>query len=292
VQESDNIKFMRRCLDLAAKAEGMTYPNPLVGCVVVHDGTIIGEGYHRKPGKDHAEVIAVNSVRDKNLLKESVLYVNLEPCTHYGKTPPCTEMIIRNGIKKIVIGTKDTNSQVSGKGIRELKDAGCEVNTGVLETESRWLNRRFFSFHEMKRPYIILKWAQSADGFMDIKRNTSHSGEPYWITGNAERVLVHRWRAAEMAILAGANTIRNDNPRLNVRLWAGNNPVRLILSSSGNLENSSEIFRTNGTNIVYTHNKHTKTINGLIVKLDKNMNSAAQVTAHLYHEGIQSVIVE
>ncbi len=290
--ENDSIKYMRRCLDLAGKAEGMTYPNPLVGCVIVHNGKVIGEGYHRKAGEAHAEVIAVNDVKERDLLKSSALYVNLEPCAHFGKTPPCTEMIIASGIRKVILGTKDTSKKVSGRGIGELRKGGCEVITGVLEEECRWINRRFFSLHEKNRPYIILKWAQSADGYIDIKRNAGHTMGPYWITGSSERVLVHRWRAAEQAILAGAGTIRSDNPKLNVRFWTGADPVRIIMSSSGNLEDVSAIFRINGTNIVFTHSDQTKQINGLIVKLDKNRDSAMQVAEYLYNEGIQSVIIE
>lgn len=290
--ENDDIKFMRRCLDLAGKAEGMTYPNPMVGCVIVLNGKIIGEGYHHKAGEPHAEVNAINSVLDRNILKSSMLYVNLEPCSHFGKTPPCTEMIIASGIRKVIVGTKDTSKKVSGKGINELRNAGCEVIAGVLEEECRWINRRFFCCQEKSRPYIILKWAQSVDGYIDIKRKPGHSREPYWITGRSERVLVHRWRATEQAILAGAGTVRTDDPQLNVRYWTGNNPLRIVLSSSGKMDSNSALFRTNGTNIVFVHNDDTGHINGQKVKLDKNMASAPQVAGHLFKEGIQSVIIE
>ena len=168
--ETDDDKFMRRCLELASKAEGMTYPNPMVGSVIVHEGKIIGEGYHLRAGEPHAEVNAINSVSDKTKLKSSTLYVNLEPCSHFGKTPPCADLIISMGIPRIEIGTTDTSEKVSGKGIQKLRDAGCEVETGILNAECRRLNRRFFTFHEKKRPYITLKWAQSADGFLDIIR--------------------------------------------------------------------------------------------------------------------------
>jgi diaminohydroxyphosphoribosylaminopyrimidine deaminase/5-amino-6-(5-phosphoribosylamino)uracil reductase len=290
--ENDDIKFMRRCLDLAGKAEGMTYPNPMVGCVVVFNGKIIGEGYHQKAGEPHAEVNAVNSVKNRNLLKSSILYVNLEPCSHFGKTPPCTEMIIASGIRKVIAGTKDTSRKVSGEGIKELRNADCEVVAGVMEEECRWINRRFFCYHEKNRPYIILKWAQSADGYIDIIRKPGHSREPFWITGRSERVLVHRWRASEQAILAGAGTVRTDDPKLNVRYWTGNDPLRLILSSSGRLDGGSAIFKINGTNIVFTHNDKIKQINGLKVKLDKYTASTRQVAEYLFSEGIQSVIIE
>lgn len=290
-QEND-IKFMRRCLDLAAKAEGMTYPNPQVGSVIVHEDRIIGEGYHFRAGEPHAEVNAINSVRERSLLKNSSIYVSLEPCAHYGKTPPCTDLIVSSGIRKVIVGTIDTSDKVSGKGIKILKDAGCDVITGILEDECRWINRRFFSFNEKKRPYIILKWAQSSDGFIDYERERGPLNKPVWITGNPERVLVHRWRATEQAILAGAGTIRADNPRLNVRYWTGTDPVRVILSRSGMLDRESAILRTNGTNIVFTENTDSGLTNSELVKLKGNTSSASQVAGYLHGRNIQSVLVE
>ncbi|HNY15679.1 MAG TPA: bifunctional diaminohydroxyphosphoribosylaminopyrimidine deaminase/5-amino-6-(5-phosphoribosylamino)uracil reductase RibD [Bacteroidales bacterium] len=292
MSESDDVKYMRRCLGLAGSAEGRTLPNPMVGAVIVHQGRIIGEGYHLRPGEPHAEVIAVKAVRERAMLKDSTLYVSLEPCSHFGKTPPCADMIVSEGIKKIIIGTKDTSEKVSGKGITILEKAGCEVVTGVLEEECRWMNRRFFTFHEKKRPYIILKWAQSADGFLDKERLKNSVREPLWITGNAERVLVHRWRAAEQAILAGAGTIRTDNPRLNVREWTGNDPVRLVLSSSGRLDGTSAMFRELGTNIVFTHNPDATVPGAVMVKMDGNESSAKQIAEFLFRSEIQSVLVE
>jgi diaminohydroxyphosphoribosylaminopyrimidine deaminase/5-amino-6-(5-phosphoribosylamino)uracil reductase len=290
-QEKD-IKFMRRCLDLAGKAEGMTYPNPLVGAVIVHNDIIIGEGYHLRAGEPHAEVNAINSVTDKELLKSAVLYVNLEPCPHYGKTPPCTDLILSNKIRKVVIGTADTSDKVAGRGIKILNNERCEVVTGVLEKECRWINRRFFTFTEKKRPYVILKWAQSADGYLDYERKKDTGKKPVWITGNSERVLVHKWRASEQAILAGAGTIRSDDPQLNVRYWKGTDPVRVILSRSGLLNSESAVFRTNGTNIVFTRNMETDITNSEIVNLNNNTSSAFQVAEHLHAKGIQSVLVE
>jgi diaminohydroxyphosphoribosylaminopyrimidine deaminase/5-amino-6-(5-phosphoribosylamino)uracil reductase len=228
----EEIKFMQRCLDLAGRAEGLTYPNPLVGSVIVHQGRVIGEGYHLKAGGPHAEVLAVKSAGGSNIPLSSVLYVNLEPCSHFGRTPPCTDLIIKSGIKKVVIGTTDTSEKVSGNGIRTLIDAGTEIVKGVLEEESRWINRRFFTFHEKKRPYIILKWAESTDGFIDFKRDDTSRKRPYWITGEAERVLVHKWRSAEQSILVGATTLSADDPQLNIRAWEGVDPLRLILTSS------------------------------------------------------------
>jgi diaminohydroxyphosphoribosylaminopyrimidine deaminase/5-amino-6-(5-phosphoribosylamino)uracil reductase len=292
LQEGDDIKFMRRCLDLAGKAEGMTYPNPLVGSVIVCEGTIIGEGYHLKAGGPHAEVNAINSVSNKRLLGTSCLYVNLEPCSHTGKTPPCTDLIISSGIRKIIIGTADTSEKVSGKGIAKLKNAGCDVITGVLEKECRRINRRFFTYNEKKRPYIILKWAQSADGFLDAERKQETKMQPARITGNSERVLVHKWRASEQSILVGAGTLRADDPQLNVRYWTGRDPIRLILSGSGLPDSNAALFRFNGTNIVFTCNAEMETGNAVIVKLNRGRSAAIQISEYLFRNDIQSVLIE
>jgi diaminohydroxyphosphoribosylaminopyrimidine deaminase/5-amino-6-(5-phosphoribosylamino)uracil reductase len=286
--ENDDYKFMRRCLELASCAEGMTYPNPMVGSVVVHGGRIIGEGFHRGAGLPHAEVNAINSVSDRPKLKESTLYVNLEPCSHFGKTPPCADFIISHSVPRVVIGTTDTSDKVGGKGIIRLREAGIEVVTGVLEKESRWLNRRFFTFNEKKRPWIVLKWAKSSDGFIDIERTPETSPGPFWISGKPERVLVHRWRSQEQSILVGAGTVRADKPRLNVREWKGNNPGVLILSSSGKI-NCSTI---EGKKTVFTHNGKAGVPNAEIVILDREEPSAKQVIYYLYKKGIQSVFVE
>ncbi len=255
---ADDIKFMRRCIELASKAAGLTYPNPMVGSVVVNEGRIIGEGYHLKAGGPHAEVNAINSVRNRDLLKSATLYVNLEPCSHFGKTPPCADFIIENSIPRVVVGALDSNEKVSGKGIARLRDAGCDVIAGVAEEECRWLNRRFFTFHEKKRPYIILKWAMSSDGFIDIDRKPDQPAGPNWITGMPERILVHRWRAMEQAILVGAGTARLDNPRLNVRDWTGPSPLRIILSSSGSVELQPAESESSGGNLLFTHNTNAE----------------------------------
>jgi diaminohydroxyphosphoribosylaminopyrimidine deaminase/5-amino-6-(5-phosphoribosylamino)uracil reductase len=291
--ESEDIKFMKRCLDLAVRAEGMTYPNPVVGSVVVHEGVIIGEGYHLKAGMPHAEVNAINSVSDKLLLSKSTLYVSLEPCSHSGKTPPCSDFIISKGIPKVVVGTTDTSDKVSGKGIQSLKKAGCEVITGILEKECRIINRRFFTFHEKKRPYITLKWAQSADGYLDIKRTEKETTGPNWITGKSERVLVHKWRSQEAAILVGAGTARIDNPRLNVRYWTGNDPIRLIMSRSGVLINPFYNNETNYTKIAYKGNNN-RDFRGEPEKLllDNSTPSALQVIDYLNKTEVQSLLVE
>ena len=290
--ENDNEKFMKRCLELASGAEGMTYPNPLVGSVIVNEGIIIGEGYHLKAGQPHAEVIAINSTVDKAKLKHSTLYVNLEPCSHFGKTPPCSDYIIANSITKIVIGTTDTSEKVAGKGIEKLRAAGCEVVTGVLEGECRMLNRRFFTYNEKRRPYITLKWAQSADGYIDITRTDDNKTGTNWISGKPERVLVHKWRATEQAILVGAETVRIDNPRLNVREWKGNDPLRIILSSSGELGSGSKASEANSRQIVFTRNTGINIPGATIVKLNDNDPASFQIAEYLYKEGIQSLFIE
>ncbi len=292
MNDSVDLKYMKRCLDLAAKAEGMTYPNPMVGSVIVHSGRIIGEGYHIKSGGPHAEVVAINSVKEKELLKYSTLYVNLEPCSHFGKTPPCADLIVSCGIPRVVIGTKDTTEKVAGRGEAKLRDAGCDVVTGVAEEECRRLNRRFFTYHEKKRPYITLKWAQSADGFLDIVRSSGDSPGINWITGKAERTLVHKWRAFEQAILIGAGTLRTDRPLLNVRDWKGNNPLKLILSSSGALDHLYIENETNGTTVVFTHNMEVQYSSAVKVLLGRDSSSASQVLSYLYKTGIQSLFIE
>ena len=288
MDENVDEKFMRRCLGLASSAEGMTYPNPLVGSVVVSSGEIIGEGFHQKTGLPHAEVNAINSVKDKTKLKRSTLYVNLEPCSHFGKTPPCADLIIENKIPRVVIGAADTSWKVSGSGIARLSAAGCEVITGVLEKESRWINRRFFTSVEKNRPWIILKWAQSADGFIDIMRTGTTPAWPTWISGKPERALVHRWRSYEQSILVGAGTVRADNPRLNVREWAGRDPLRLVLSSSG----KSMPDQADGKWVVFTHNSETVHADSGFVKLDKSQESCIQILEYLQSKGLQSLFVE
>lgn len=290
--EKFEVKFMQRCLELAVKAEGLTYPNPMVGSVIVYDGKIIGEGYHLKAGGPHAEVNAINSVHNNELLSESTLYVNLEPCSHTGKTPPCADLIIAHKIPRVVIGSIDTSDKVSGKGIARLIKAGCEVITGVLENESGNLNRRFFTFHEKRRPYITLKWAQSADGYLDIIRNADHNNRPTWISGKPERILVHKWRSSEQSILVGAGTLRTDNPKLNVREWSGNNPVRLILSSSGMVGKELSVIGTNDTDIVFTHNAQADIGTAMKVMLNEKEASALQIADYLYNSGVQSMLIE
>lgn len=287
-----DLTWMERALQLAAMAEGLTSPNPMVGAVVVHDGRIIGEGYHLQAGTPHAEVHAISSVKERHLLTSSTLYVTLEPCSHHGRTPPCTDLIIRTGIPRVVIGTTDTNPLVAGRGIALLRQAGTDVVTGVMEKECRWLNRRFFTWHEKKRPYVILKWARSADGFIDLIRKPGDPVEPNWITGMTERVLVHRWRATEDAILAGGGTIRADNPSLNVRLWSGKNPVRIIVTRSGDLNPGSAVFDRLSRTIIYTCNRNLKIPGATIRHLTGSGHFTEEVLTSLYAEGVQSLFVE
>lgn len=220
--------YMRRCLQLAALGLGKTSPNPMVGAVVVHEGMVIGEGYHHRCGESHAEINAINSVKDKALLNESTLYVNLEPCSHFGKTPPCADAIIRHGIPKVVIGSIDYHDKVNGAGVRKLRAAGVEVVENVCREECEELNKRFFTFHRKHRPYIILKWAQTLDGFMDIDRSTGDATS-YWITNPALKVLSHKWRGEEDAILVGFRTMQNDRPQLTTREYPGKDPQRFVM---------------------------------------------------------------
>jgi len=284
---------MKRCLELASRALGYTRPNPVVGSVIVHNGTIIGEGYHMKSGGDHAEVIAIGAVSDRNLLKESTLYVNLEPCSHYGKTPPCAGKIIAEGIPRVVVGAIDTSSKVSGKGIEMLRDAGVEVLTGVCSEESREINKRFFTFHELKRPYVILKWAMSADGFIDVIRPAGSPVKPYWVTGMTERILVHRWRSEEQAIIAGGGTIRSDNPQLNVRYWHGSDPLKVIISKSSELDPGAAVFSDEKKTLLFTARKDAAFRGTENINLDcREEDVVGKVLDYLYSIGIQSVFVE
>ncbi|HPV16584.1 MAG TPA: bifunctional diaminohydroxyphosphoribosylaminopyrimidine deaminase/5-amino-6-(5-phosphoribosylamino)uracil reductase RibD [Bacteroidales bacterium] len=290
---ADHLKFMKRCLELASKAEGLTYPNPLVGSVIVNNGRIIGEGYHVKAGSRHAEVLAIESVKDRELLFSSTLYVNLEPCSHYGKTPPCADRIITEGIPVIVSGATDTSTKVSGKGFARLREAGCRVITNIASEECRFINRRFLTFHEKRRPYIVLKWAQSADGFIGRDKERRMTEGPLWITGNSERILVHKWRVTEQAILVGGETVRADNPKLNVREWTGNSPIRLILSGSGNLPSNLAMNDLIGPQVVFTFFPDKVNMpRSVVVKLNKNEPSAIQVLDYLYKWGIQSLLIE
>jgi len=283
---------MARCLQLAKNGLGTTYPNPMVGAVVVHNNRIIGEGWHHKAGQPHAEVHAINSVTQKELLKEATIYVSLEPCSHFGKTPPCSDLIIASGIKKVIIGSVDPFAVVSGRGIKKLLDAGCEVIVGVLEEDCKELNKRFFTFHTQKRPYIILKWAESNDGFIAPDAKKRDNREPVWITTPASRQLVHKWRAEEMGILVGTTTVKADNPSLTTRDWAGNSPVRIVLDRELKLPKSSTIFDGSHPTLIITEKSREDTVNLKYIKADFEKDLAPQIADILYSEGLQSVIIE
>lgn len=287
-------KYIDRCIQLARNGLGRTYPNPMVGSVIVHDGKIIGEGWHQKAGEPHAEVNAVNSVKDKSLLSKSTIYVSLEPCSHYGKTPPCSNLIIDSGIKKVIIGTVDPFSEVAGKGIKKLFDAGCEVRVGILEKECRELNKRFFTYHTKNRPYIILKWAQSSDGFLAPIPKKNAVREPVWITGKPAQQLVHKWRSQEQAIMVGTKTAILDNPRLNTRLWHGSNPVRVVLDRSLRIPNDSHIFDGLVKTIILSEKLPTEgdLKNVIFETLPFKEDLPARICSILYDHEIQSIIIE
>lgn len=277
---------MQRALDLAQLSRGLVSPNPLVGCVIVHNNTIIGEGRHEKYSEAHAEVNAVNSVKDQTLLSQSTVYVNLEPCSHFGKTPPCADMLIKHQVKKVVIANIDPNPLVSGKGIQKLKDAGIEVIPNVLEAKGWELNKRFFTFLSKKRPYIILKWAETADGF--IARENFDSK---WISNEYSRQLVHKWRSEEDAVLVGTGTALHDNPALTVRDWSGRNPTRIVIDRYGRLAQTLSLFDGQQQTICYTTLKTETQKNLEFVKLNESSFQQSLVS-DLFKRNIQSVIIE
>ncbi|MHB1196908.1 MAG: bifunctional diaminohydroxyphosphoribosylaminopyrimidine deaminase/5-amino-6-(5-phosphoribosylamino)uracil reductase RibD [Lutibacter sp.] len=287
-------KYINRCIQLAKNGLGFTYPNPLVGSVIVLNDKIIGEGWHQKAGEPHAEVNAINSVKDKSLLKNATIYVNLEPCSHYGKTPPCANLIVENGIKKVVIGSVDANSKVSGNGILHLQNNGCDVIVGVLEQECLNLNKRFFTFHNKKRPFIILKWAETQDGFIDILRDVTFEKSPNWISNAYSQQLVHKMRAEEQAILVGTNTALNDNPKLNARNWFGLDPIRIVLDRSLKIPFHYNLYDGSVKTIVFTEKLPNKSVNENthFEQIDFSKNLVEQICAILYHHEIQSIIIE
>jgi diaminohydroxyphosphoribosylaminopyrimidine deaminase/5-amino-6-(5-phosphoribosylamino)uracil reductase len=285
-------KYMKRCLDLALPGAGNVSPNPMVGCVIVHNDTIIGEGFHEKYGEAHAEVNAISSVKNKEFLKASTLYVSLEPCAHFGLTPPCADLIVENKIPRVVIGTIDSFAKVAGKGIERMIKAGIEVKVGILEKECRELNKRFFTFHEKKRPYIFLKWAETTDGFIDFDRTKKEFGEPTWITGEKALVRVHQMRAVEDAILVGTNTALKDNPSLTVRHCAGRNPVRLVIDNHLRLPNHLNLFDGTVKTIIFNSLKSENVGNTEFVKIDFGKKMISQILKTLYQQNIQSLIVE
>ena len=284
--------YMTRCLQLAKNGLGLVYPNPMVGCVIVHNGLVIGEGWHQKAGSPHAEVNAIHSVRDKQLLPDSVLYVNLEPCSHHGRTPPCSDLILEHRIRKVVIGSADSNELVGGKGIERLRKNGVEVTVSVLEDQCRDLNKRFYTYHEQKRPYVILKWAQSTDGFIFPDGEEAERGRPYWITNAYSRQRVHQWRAEEASILVGKQTVIQDDPELTVRDFAGNEIVRIAIVPDLDIPRDARLLDKSAPTIIFNGLSDTDMGSLQYVKIDFDKDVVSQILNYLYLKEIQSLIVE
>lgn len=285
--------FMQRCLDLAAQGIGNVAPNPPVGAVIVYQNRIIGEGYHQQYGQAHAEPNAINSVlpQDKHLLSQSTLYVSLEPCSHFGKTPPCSDLIIKTGIPKVVIASPDPFELVNGQGIQKLRAAGIEVTIDILQTEANWLMRRFLTYHQQQRPYIILKWAQTANHFI-----APTNKQQQWISNSFAKMLTHRWRTEEQAILVGTNTALADNPQLTARLWIGKQPLRLVIDRYGRLQNKPLHLLDNSLpTVVFTQthpNQNVNQANLQYIPINFEHQPLQQILHFLYQQKIQSVIVE
>lgn len=278
--------YMRRALDLAHNGCGNVSPNPLVGCIIVHDGKIVGEGWHKQYGGPHAEVNAINDVANKSILSECTLYVSLEPCSHTGKTPPCADLIISHRLRRVVIANRDPNPLVAGNGIRKLRDAGIDVRENILHEEGYQLNKRFFTYMQKKRPHIILKWAETADGFIARKNHDSK-----WISDEYSRQLVHKWRTEEDAVMVASGTAWYDNPMLNIRNWSGRDPLRIVIDRYLKLGSNQHLFDGSQRTICYNLSKDEQRDNVVYVKLDEN-NMLESIIRHLYAQKVQSVIVE
>ena len=287
-------KYMERCLQLATNGKGAVSPNPLVGAVIVHNGKIIGEGYHREYGKSHAEVNAINNVKDKSLLIDSTIYVSLEPCSHYGKTPPCSQLIIDSKIPRVVVATLDPYHEVSGRGVKMLRDAGIEVVVGVLERESQELNKEFFCYNTQKRPYIYLKWAQSNDGFIDKKRSDDKERCPTIISNELTQILVHKLRSQVSGIMVATNTAINDNPSLTTRLWCGKNPARFVLDRTLRIPKSNHLFDGSVSTYIFTEQVTSVLREGRVtyIPLLYNEQSLGLLLKEIYSLKINSLLVE
>ncbi|MBC8592250.1 bifunctional diaminohydroxyphosphoribosylaminopyrimidine deaminase/5-amino-6-(5-phosphoribosylamino)uracil reductase RibD [Oscillospiraceae bacterium N12] len=282
-------KYMQRCIELAGNGLCNVSPNPMVGAVIVCDGKIIGEGYHIRCGEAHAEVNAIRSVKDESLLERSTIYVSLEPCSHYGKTPPCADLIIEKKIPRIVIGCQDPFSKVAGRGIQKLRDAGREVIVGVLEAECRQLICKFITFHTFHRPYITLKWAESQDGFIDLNRT---AGNPVKLSTPLTSMIVHKKRSESDAIMVGTRTALLDNPSLTVRNWYGKNPIRIVLDKDLSLPTSLHLFDGSVPTLIFTENQHSPLSNPEYIVLNYQKDILPQIMEELYKRGIQSLLVE
>ncbi len=280
-------RYMLRCIELASNGLGKVAPNPMVGAVVVHGEDIIGEGFHQKYGDAHAEVNAIKAVKDKTLLSNSTLYVSLEPCNHFGKTPPCTELILSSKIPRVFIGSKDSNSTVKGNGIEMLQNKGVEVIFGILEKECKELNKRFFYFNEHKRPYVILKWAQSADGFIGHELHGNHP-----ISNEYSRQLVHKWRCEDAAILVGTTTAAIDNPNLTVRDYSGKNPLRLVIDWENKLASDLNLFDRKTPTLVFTRKAKKSLENLEYVEISASLNELDNILQVLAEKKVQSLLVE
>mgnify|MGYP001579937035 FL=1 len=292
---------MRLCLKLAKRGLGNVAPNPMVGSIIVAGGKIIGKGYHKKFGEVHAEVNAINSVKNKKLLNKATLYVNLEPCSHFGKTPPCADLIIKHKIPRVIIGCTDTFAQVNGKGIKKLKKAGIAVTTGVLENECRNLNKTFFTFHEKKRPYIILKWAQTADGFIDRKRTFGDQQKALQISNRKNKIAIHKLRSEVQAIMVGTNTALLDNPHLTTRAVKGSprlvsggarNPLRVAIDKNLKIPKNFNLLNKSIPTVIFTALNRAPERNLEFVKINFRKNIIPQILKELYKRNIQSLLVE
>lgn len=287
--------YIKRAIQLAKNGLGNTYPNPIVGCVIVANNKIIGEGFTSPAGMNHAEVNAIESVSDKSLLKIATLYVTLEPCSHFGKTPPCADLIIKNKIPTVVIGTMDTNAKVCGRGVQKLTAAGINVILGTLEEQCIRLNKRFFSIQQKKRPYIILKWAQTSDLYIS-PNETKGEPTPFWITNTISRQLVHQWRTEEQAILVGTQTLITDNPQLSARHWKGNHPIRIVLDARLRTPKHLHLWDDSIPTYFFISDKESfpngKFTQTTFVAIDFSKNVPEQIIAALYKLNIQSLIIE